>query len=279
MPIYKILVIGSCQARALAINLNNSYLNISAHSIELNETKLTTSEIKLLFNDYDLILCVVLDEDKWKSLQVFNLIDNDKVILFPRIYFTGYHPDIYELSESESYPLASDHSKLMIASLQGRINKNDLMEMSIQDACFVLGAEENYHKSLNILIEKESYTNVRISDEIVNNNNLQALLTHRHPSINLFNSFLYQIISKIDEKLPSLIKTTRNNIDYFNDSVIFPYIFKSHLSLDIKLKNLKYRSSSYFDNCYLSFDELYTVEGIYFKGNGLLNTIELDVNI
>jgi GGDEF domain-containing protein len=263
----KILVIGSCQARAIAINLNNLYSNISAVSLELNETSLSNSEIYKLIEEADLTLSFVLDEvDKWEEINCFNLKSRNDVILFPRLYFKGFFPDVVELAHDETFPLLSDHSQILLSAIKLGWPKDVALKFLRSHLSEIYDLNAIYANSKDIFLEKEKLSNIVISDLIFSSSNFpnRFFHTHRHPTSLLLKEFIRRIAVAIEAKVEVVDRLGGDDfIDYFKDSAIIPPV---DLSTGIQADGL-YRASSNFDCKYIDANQLYEYEQHFYLQN------------
>jgi hypothetical protein len=193
----RVIVLGSCQARALAINLRMMSDVHSFDYIELQETHYSPIEIMELADGYDLILSFMLDEPRWGPLQAHELRATGKAILIPRIYFDGFHTD-FGYIETHGGKLPSEigafHLRLATAAALSGLPLRRCVSLYRERAYLGPIHEERAARSLEILREKEASCDLIVSDLLSDHAWAEVPLhTPTHPAAALLVQWLLRI--------------------------------------------------------------------------------------
>ncbi|WP_345993136.1 WcbI family polysaccharide biosynthesis putative acetyltransferase [Sulfurimonas sp. HSL-1716] len=233
----KIVVFGNCQAGQMALLMShflpqNEYEIINLSNNSRTGDMLLGEEILNIIRLADILVYQPLSS-KHNELSDENIKKNIKhksvSLTFPYIFNSG----IYSMSHA---PMAEGNSygkiygeEAIISLIQKQHTKNEILE-KYMSGHIDFDLQNRFQESIDILVQKEYETDIKISDFIEQNYKKEKLfITHNHPT----NIVFYEIIKKIFTILEipfdqSKIKNCRVNDLFETNCPITPYDIESH---------------------------------------------------
>lgn len=224
-----ILVVGSCQARAITYNLRVACQHATVDYVELNATALSPDEIFDLSASYDAVVIFALDDAKFGPLCHARFRSQRPALIIPRIYFQGFHPD-FTYVELEGRRASSAfmpyHLRLAISCALHGLPRDEAASRYLGQKYLNRANSEIFVTSRRVLLEKERSCDITVSDLIFDNSWTECpLLTFNHPSAALFRKWMHRICGALTDRFGCQFKfdhLAAHFVPFFDADVVLP---------------------------------------------------------
>ena len=150
----KAVIVGNCQIDAIAncMRAMNSTLEIDSIGVELIEKNAADTRDRVRSSDLVFLQTVA----KNRFPEIFS-DDSERVLLFPRIYFAAYHPDILYLRSAGrlvASPLGDYNSKLVLAGFINGLTARETIELFSRDVFRRIGYLDAWDSAVSVFLNE-----------------------------------------------------------------------------------------------------------------------------
>ena len=187
----KLAVVGNCQALGVAqcLSLLLPRAEVTGVSWATIISPQHAEPVAKALESCDLVLSQVTHQDRYGALRADALSGRlERLFYFPRIAFTGFHPDLIGMAAVKS-PLGGAHSALILAGHGLGLPGERIAELFNAYVYARLGYFEEYAKAEAYLIESVRQTELELTEDMADWGRQGAFVhTPTHPAIRVLRS-------------------------------------------------------------------------------------------
>ena len=160
----KAVIVGNCQIDAIAncMRAMNPTLDIDSIGVEAIEKNAADTRDRL--RSSDLVFLQTIAKNRFP--EIFSE-DSERVLLFPRIYFAAYHPDILYLRSASrlvATPLGDYNSKLVLVGYLNGLTARETIDLFSRDIFRRVGYLDAWDSAVSVFLNETRQASLALDE-------------------------------------------------------------------------------------------------------------------